>query len=248
MLDAGRAELVLSFLNQDVNSELLANPRVVTTDGTKAKMNITQQYPLPSFQYSEQTASMQINGFTYKDIGITLNVTPRINKDEFITLDVNPQVSSSTAVKKFQTGTSTFDIPIIETREATTSVLIKSGNTLAIGGLLRTDVSDTFTKVPVLGDIPGLGALFRSKSLDKIKRNLLIFLTPTVVTADAKTGAASTGYERYSDGLPNDEIYTNDKWMPKDNAKPRELMKSFKTDNEASAPAYGKAPTQNFGP
>jgi len=248
MLDAGRAQVLISFFNQDANSELLANPRVVTTDGTKATMNITQQYPLPQFQYSEQTASMQINGFAYKDIGIILSVTPRINKDDFITLDVNPQVSSSTAVKKFQTGTSTFDIPIIETRQATTSVLIKSGNTLAIGGLLRTDVSDTFTKVPVLGDIPGLGVLFRSKSLDKLKRNLLIFLTPTVVTADAKTGAASTGYEQNANGQPPEEVFTNDKWMPKDNARPRDLMKDFQSKTSTSDKSNGKAPTQNFGP
>ena len=248
MLDVGSAQATFSFLSQDTSSELLANPRVVTTDGTKAKLNITQQYPLPQFQYSEQTASMQINGFSYKDIGILLNVTPRINKDGFITLDVNPQVSSSTAVKKFQTGTSTFDIPIIETREATTTVLIKSGNTLAIGGLMRTDASDTYTKVPLMGDIPGLGALFRSKSLDKLKRNLLIFLTPTIVTADAKTGIASTGYEQYSNGVPNEEVYVNDKWLPKDNAHPRKIFKDRKATDEPAPTEPARQSNQNFGP
>ena len=235
LLDAGRAGLVFSYLSQDSDTELLANPRVVTTDNVKARISIATQFPIPNFAFSEQTASLQINGFEYKDIGIILNVLPRINKDDFITLEVAPEASSSTENATLQSGGgSSVLIPIINTRTATTTVLIKSGNTLAIGGLMRQDISDNYTKVPLMGDAPLIGALFRSKSLSKTKRDLLIFLTPTIVRGDSQT----TGYEKYANGLPNKQVYTDDKWMPKDNAKARNLI--GKPNNPA--------PDQNFGP
>lgn len=219
LLDVGTAKVLLSYLARDTDTELLANPRVVTTDNQKAKISIATQYPIPEFSFSEQTASLQISGFEYKDIGIILNVLPRINKDEFITLEVSPEASSSSENATLESGGgSSVEIPIINTRTATTTVLIKSGNTLAIGGLMRQDVSDRYTKVPIVGDLPLIGALFRSKSLDKSKRDLLIFLTPTIVKPENQTG-----YEKFVDGFPKEEVYTNDKWMPRDNAKPRDL-------------------------
>ena len=241
ILDAGEAKLVFSFLNADTDTELLANPRVVTTDNSKARISIATQFPIPNFTFSEQTASLQINGFTYKDIGIILNVLPRINKDDFVTLEVSPEASSSTENATLQSGGgSAVQIPIINTRTATTTVLIKSGNTLAIGGLMREDVSGNYTKVPLMGDVPLVGPFFRSKSLQKTKRDLLIFLTPTIVRPESQTG-----YEKYVDGFPNKEVYTNDKWLPKDNAKPktRSLI-----DAVSPHPATPKPASQNFSP
>jgi type IV pilus assembly protein PilQ len=234
LLDVGQASLVFSYLSQDTDTELLANPRVVTTDNSKAHISIATQYPIPNFSFSEQTASLQISGFEYKDIGIILDVLPRINKNDFVTLDVTPQASSSTENATLQSGGgNAVQIPIINVRIATTTVLIKSGNTLAIGGLMRLDTSDNYTKVPLIGDAPLLGPLFRSKSLNKTKRDLLIFLTPTIVRPQSQTG-----YEKYVNGFPNKDVYTDDKWMPKDNAKPRNLI------GKPPQPA----PEQNFEP
>ena len=246
VLDAGSVNLVMSYLNRDADTELLASPRVVTTDNGKAKVAIATQYPIPSFQFSESTGAFQINGFEYKDIGITLNVTPRINKNEFVTLEVTPEASSQTGTADLSSGGSTVQIPIIDTRTATTTVLIKSGNTLAIGGLMREDVLDTYSKVPIAGDVPGLGVLFRNKKLSKLKRDLLIFLTPTIVTPDSQTG-----FEKYYGGFPHEEVYTNDKWMPHDNARPN--PRNFvpwmsKTSSASTESAPAQAPTQNFRP
>ena len=242
LLNPGDAALVFSYLNADSDSELLANPRVVTTDNERARISIATEYPIPSFAFSEQTASLQINGFTYKDIGIILEVLPRINKNSFITLEVEPEASSSTENATLQSGGgSAVQIPIINTRTAKTTVLIKSGNTLAIGGLMRQDVSESYTKVPLMGDAPLLGAFFRSKSLSKTKRDLLIFLTPTIVGPNGQTG-----YEKYVSGLPNEQVYTNDKWMPKDNAKPRFGRRP--DSGAAQSVTNSPAPTQNFGP
>jgi type IV pilus assembly protein PilQ len=208
LLDAGRAAIVFSFLSQDSDSELLANPRVVTTDNGKAKIAIATQYPIPQFTYSETKGAFSITGFEYKDIGIVLNVTPRINRNDFVTLEVAPEAGSQSGVANLQ---GVF-IPVIDNRTAQTTVLIKSGNTLAIGGLMRQDSSDSYTKVPVLGDMPGIGALFRSKSLNKMKRDLLIFLTPTIITPESQTGV-----EQFIGGFPAQDLTTD---ASQDNAKP----------------------------
>lgn len=234
LLDVGQAKLAFSFLSQDTDTELLASPRVVTTDNSKAKISISTQVPIPEFAYSETKGQFQVQGFTYKDIGIILNVTPHINKNEFITLDVAPETSERSS--KNDASFQGISIPAVDTRTAQTTVLIKSGNTLAIGGLMRTFSSDSYSKVPILGDIPGLGVFFRNKSLSKETRNLLIFVTPTIVGPEGQTG-----FEQYYGGLPHEEAYTNDKWLPKDNAKPRNL---FKKDSGTNAPPA--KPTQNF--
>jgi len=102
LLDAGRASILFSYLAQDAESELLANPRVVTADNGKAKIAISTQFPIPTFTYSETKGAFQISGFDFKDIGIVLNVTPRINKNDYVTLDVVPEAGSQAGVASFQ--------------------------------------------------------------------------------------------------------------------------------------------------
>jgi type IV pilus assembly protein PilQ len=242
LLDAGQARLVFSFLGTDEDTELLANPRIVTTDNSKAKISISDQYPIPSFSFSEQTASLQISGFEYKDIGIILSVLPRINKNEFITLEVTPEASSTTKNQTISTGNNNvINIPIINTRIATTTVLIKSGHTLAIGGLMRQDTDNAYTRVPLMGDMPLIGSLFRSKSLNKKKRDLLIFLTPTIVSPESQAG-----YETSYNSLPPEKSHVDSKPIPKDSAKPRNMPKS--SGRSAVQPQSSTPPTQNFGP
>jgi type IV pilus assembly protein PilQ len=245
LLNPGNAAIVFNYLNQDTDSQLLANPRVVATDNVKTRISIAEQYPIPNFAFSEQTASLQISGFDYKDIGIILTVTPRVNRNDYVTLDVQPEASSSTQNATLQSGGgNSVAIPIINTRTAQTTVLIKSGNTLAIGGLMRIDVTDNYNKVPLMGDAPLLGSLFRNKSLSKTKTDLLIFLTPTIVHPDQQTG-----YEKYANGLPNEQVYTNDKWMPKDNAEPRSFfgLRGYAGQRDGVT-TNTVEPVRNFGP
>jgi len=217
VLTASDFRLLISFLNSNGETELLASPRIVTTDNKEAKINIAQQFPIPSFTFNQQTASLEVSGFTFKDIGILLGVTPHINKNGFVTLELKPEVSSfdPTKVQTFG-GAVQAQVPIIDTRNLQASVLIKDGHTLAIGGLIREDITRSFTKVPLMGDIPGLGAAFRSKSFDKSKRNLLIFITPTVVGPEG-----STGFEDQYTGVKGtaDDDYANPKGW-RDNAFP----------------------------
>ncbi len=184
-------QATLNLLMQDQDTELLGSPKVLTADNREAKIAISRSEPIPNYSFNQQTASYGISGFEYKDLGNFLVVTPHINKDEFVTLDVVPTVSGSTETRQFQTGGAgsvPVNIPVISTRTLTTRVTLKSGNTLALGGLLSLSSTRTYNKVPFLGDIPGLGELFTNRSFSKIKRNLLIFITPTVVASDGKSG------------------------------------------------------------
>jgi len=243
IFDAGEAQVVFSFLSQDADTELLANPRIVTTDNGNAKISISTEFPIPQFQYNQQIGALQISGFTYKDIGIILTVTPRINQDEFITLEVTPEASSQNGFATLGSGGgSSVQIPIVDSRNAKTIVLIKSGHTLAIGGMTRQDTSDTYTKVPLMGDIPGFGPLFRSKSLSKLKRDLFIFLTPTIIRAADQILASKAVTEP-----PVEEIFVNDRWMPHDTARPASPSAPPRA-NLTLRQVSTNAPSQNFGP
>ena len=244
IFDAGQAQVVFSFLSQDIDTELLANPRVVTTDNGNARIAISTEYPIPQFQYNQQIGALQISGFTYKDIGIILTVTPRINRDNFITLEVTPEASSQNGFATLGSGGgSSVQIPIVDTRNAKTTVLIKSGHTLAIGGMMRQDTSDTYTKVPIMGDLPGLGALFRSKSLNKLKRDLYIFLTPTIIRATDQVLASQAVTEP-----PFEEVFTNDRWMPRDTARPANPSPPKRDNYTVMQLSSTNTPAQNFGP
>ncbi len=191
VLDAPAFSTTLSFLMQDSDTELLGSPKVITADNKEATIRIATQEPIPNFTFNQQTASFVISGFEFKDVGNVLRVTPHVNRDSFITLDVEPQVSTAQTGangRTFALPGGSVSIPLISIRTLTSRVMVKNGNTLALGGLLEANSTRAYTKVPFLGDLPLLGEIFRSRSLNKQKRNLLIFITPTIVSPDSGTG------------------------------------------------------------
>src|ERR1051326_3944975 len=186
----------MQALNEDADAEFLANPRVVTADNQQAKIEIIRNQPIPQLNFNEQTATAVFGGFQDKLFGNKLIVRPSINKDNFITLSVKPEISNKVSDFHFQFQGADVTSPIIDTRTLDSNVLIKSGDTLAIGGLLSDQVSKAKTKVPILGDIPVLGYAFQSHDNERHKRNLLIFVTPTII--DQRYG---TGLEEQVSGL-----------------------------------------------
>jgi type II secretory pathway component GspD/PulD (secretin) len=185
-LSPDNARLALSALAEDKDAKLVANPRISTVDHKEASIKVAKQWPIPQWTFNSDTGTWEVQGFDYKDIGIILKVTPHINQDNFITLDVDPEVSDSKDTVTFGGGGGgTAQIPIVDTRTASTRVIVTSGETLVIGGLVRTDEVTTKSGVPVLKDIPLLGNIFRHTSKQKISLDLLIFITPTVVEGAA---------------------------------------------------------------
>src|SRR5438132_3567935 len=196
ILSVPQFSAALQALNEDSDAEFLANPRVVTADNQQAKMEILRNQPVPQLNFNEQTATAVFGGFQDKVFGNTLVVRPSINKDNFITLSVKPEISNKVGDQTFTFASADVTSPIIDTRTLDSSVLIRSGDTLAIGGLISDQVSKSKTKVPLLGDIPVLGYAFQSHSNERHKRNLLIFVTPTII--DQRYG---TGLEDQVSGL-----------------------------------------------
>lgn len=179
-------QLTLSFLQEQTDSNLISHPKLVTADNKEATIKVSEQWPIPKFSLNSQTGQYDITDFDYKDIGIILKVKPHVNEDDFINMSVTPEVSDIFDKTTFG-GAIGATLPIIQTRTATTDVLIKNGQTIAIGGLMTESESDAVNKLPLLGDIPLVGPyIFTNSSKKIVNRNLLIFITANVVSEENK--------------------------------------------------------------
>ena len=188
ILSIPQMSLTVRALNEDSDAEFLANPRIVTADNQQAKIEIIRNQPVPQLNFNEQTATAVFGGFQDKKYGNTLIVRPSVNKDNFITLAVKPEISNKVADATFVFAGATVASPVIDTRTLDSNVLIKSGDTLAIGGLLQDEVTKRRNKVPIMGDIPIIGSLFQERLNERVKRNLLVFVTPTIIDQSYGTG------------------------------------------------------------
>ncbi len=179
-LNADGVRGVLSFLNQDSDTEVVATPRSVTLDNQTAKLSVTRAFPI--FKITPGTSQTPAGSeVTYTNLGTILEVTPRIAPNGMISLKVIPEVSSVDGTDKQTVNGQLNEANIYAIRRIETQVTIPSGHTLVMGGLIRDDNSKAFTKVPILGDIPFLGGAFRHEAKTRNKSNLLIFITPTIV-------------------------------------------------------------------
>jgi type II secretory pathway component GspD/PulD (secretin) len=190
-LDADGVSAVLSFLNKESDTEVVATPRAVTLDNQLATLAVTKAVPI--FQITPGSANSPAGAtINYTNLGVILYVTPRIAADNNISLKVTPEVSNIDSVdKQFLNGTlNTANIYSI--RRIETSVMIPSGNTLVMGGLVNDSKTHDMVKVPLLGDIPFINGAFRWERKIRNKQNLLIFITPTVVD-DGDFQASTSG-------------------------------------------------------
>jgi type IV pilus secretin PilQ/predicted competence protein len=188
ILSVPQFSATLRLLNEDADAQFLANPRVVTADNQQAKIEITRNQPVPQLNFNEQTATAVFGGFQDKVFGNKLLVRPSVNKDGYITMSVKPEISNKVGDQEFLFAGARVTSPIIDTRTLDSNVLIKSADTLAIGGLLQDEQVKARNKVPFLGDMPLLGYLFSERLNARTKRNLLIFVTPTIIDLHYGTG------------------------------------------------------------
>ncbi len=168
--DWGELFMKLEAMESSNAANLISNPVITTTDNREASILVGQKIPL----IVSDEAGNAITQLT--TIGIMLKVTPHINKDMNITLDIHNEVSDLSSQATVQGGV------IINTSESDTRVLVENGATAIIGGLIRKVDSTLETGVPVLKDIPVLGALFRHESKTTASRELVVFVTPTIIT------------------------------------------------------------------
>jgi len=193
-LDFSSFTATLRLLESYSNTKIVSNPRIVVLNNQTANIQVGTDYPIPSFERNEQTGSMEITGFNYRELGVVLNVTPHINSAEEILVDLKPEVSSAGALIPLGTGTAGFQAPSFNVTKAQTQVLIQSGQTIAIGGLMSDNVASTEDKVPYLANLPLVGKLFRSKRQtagdSNAKVETLFFVTVTMVDSQGQPAGA----------------------------------------------------------
>ena len=192
-LTGSQLEIILHALEEDVDSNTLSAPRIVTLNNQEATILVGQKFPLITTSISTQTN--QVTGSTldrYQDIGIQLNVVPQICDKDYINMIIHPAVTSYSSTLKTRTdaGVILSEYPIIDTREAETQIFIKDGETVVIGGLLKDVKTQSKTGIPFLGRIPLLGLLFQRQTNDIEKIDLLIFITARIL----KEGEFSDDY------------------------------------------------------
>ncbi len=215
-LNADGVSAVLSFINKDADAQVLSEPRAVTLDNEEAVLSVTRAFPI--FKNTAGTqGSPGGSEVTYTNLGTILYVTPRISANDFINLKVRPEVSSviQNGARKIVAGVVN-EADIYDIRTIRTEVMIPSGNTLVLGGLVSDDRTKGYSKVPLLGDIPLLGWAFRHEDKQQLKKNLMIFITPTVVQ-DADFQPTQSQFLRSKPEMPEDEKLTA--W---DSAKPHD--------------------------
>lgn len=175
-LDFSEFKAVLEILNSRTDTNIISNPRITTLNNKEAKILVGKVVPIPTYKYSTEAGATIIDGYIKEEIGIRLLVTPNINEQNYITLEVKPSVDEIID----WTGPNN-ERPIISTRSADTTVMIKESETLVIGGLISETTIKIKKKVPILGDIPLLGLLFSKKEDTTSKTDLLIFITPHII-------------------------------------------------------------------
>ncbi|MFH1687133.1 MAG: secretin and TonB N-terminal domain-containing protein [bacterium] len=178
-LTVAQLTLVLDALNQNGNSKLISDPHITTLENHQAEIRAETIIPIPTVsRFTEGASTSDILTFQDEEVGISLLVTPRICEDGRLSLDVFPQIEDIIGFS----GPSDNQKPITSSRSIRTRVTVRDGETVALGGLLKEDEIKQVSKVPLLGSIPLLGNLFTSKSTQKTTTDLLILITPKIMT------------------------------------------------------------------
>jgi type II secretory pathway component GspD/PulD (secretin) len=178
-LSLEETRLVLDFLQQRGNSKLISDPRITTLDNHPAEIKVTTIVPIQTInRFSEGGAVQDIVTFQDEEVGITLNVTPHICGNGEVILDVKPTVAEIIGYS----GPTDNQKPITSQRSVNAKITVGDGETAALGGLLKENKIETEKRVFLLGNLPILGHLFRHKSTESSTTELMIFITPTIIS------------------------------------------------------------------
>ncbi len=175
-------DVTIKLLKTVGDTKLLSSPRITAINNQEAKILVgTREAYVTNTVTQGQTTTTTAENVTFLDVGVQLTVVPIINEDGYVTMKIKPEVSS---VARYLITPEQNQIPIVDTATAETRVMVKDGTTIIIGGLIKDETIRTTKKIPMLGDIPVLGMVFRQVKEEKEKTELVVFLTPHIVTGD----------------------------------------------------------------
>jgi general secretion pathway protein D len=179
---------VIQAYKTDKDVSILSTPQIMTLDNEEAEINVGENVPYITSQQSSSTTTttslspLNYNSYEYRDVGVILNITPHINEENFIRLKISQQVTKVTSAANSPT-------PTTLKRTTKTTVVVKDNETIVISGLMGDSTEADTYKVPLLGDIPILGWLFKTHSTSREKTNLYVFLTPHIVRTQKDAAA-----------------------------------------------------------
>jgi len=172
-------------------AQLLSRPSILARDGQPATIVVGQSVPLVTSVSYSGLANLPVNNVTYTDVGIILKVTPYISSEGYVEMIVSPQNSSIDSTLSIPIATGV-NAPVIDVSSADTVIVTPDSQTVVIGGLMKNNKASSESKVPLLGDIPILGNLFKRKTTATTKTELMIFLTPHIIQAPGQLAAVAT--------------------------------------------------------
>jgi general secretion pathway protein D len=186
-LTPGNLQALIRVLGTDAYNNVLSTPTVVTLDNEEAEIVVGQNVPFVTGQFTNNTTTPDnpFQTIERQDVGVKLKLTPQVNEGDSVQLTIEQEVSSVVPSTAGSANITT------NKRAIKTTVLIDDGQVLVIGGLIDDSLQETIAKVPLLGDLPLLGAAFRNKRTDSVKRNLMVFLRPSIIR-DQRTGSHLT--------------------------------------------------------
>jgi len=209
---------ILNAYKEDSDVHIISTPQILTTDNQEAEIKVGENVPYITSQNTTASNNDYTN-YEYKDVGVTLKITPQINQENVVRLEVFVEVIK---IKNAAVALAT-NTPTTFKRTAQTTVIVQDGNTLVMGGIIGDDVQDTSNKVPFLGDIPVLGWLFKSQGQTVNRVNLYIFLTPRIIRNPAEARAV-TKEKRDHANYHHETGWEDETFKYKENT--REVLKS----------------------
>lgn len=165
---------MINALQSNSDANVLSTPSLLTLDNEEASILVGQEIPVVTGSQLREGNTNPFQTIERKEVGVKLKVTPQVNEGNSIKLSISQEVSGLSS----RGGAA--DV-VTDTRNIDSTVMIEDGDTIVLGGLISDELIESFSKVPVLGDIPILGELFRSRSSSTVKRNLMVFIRPTIV-------------------------------------------------------------------
>lgn len=178
---------LLTMMQSDSRNDVLSTPSIITLDNEEAEFNVGQEVPVKTGTQSTTDSTNRYDTIERKTVGTKLKFVPQINEGDSVLLTLEQEVSSVEASSKNNTNGETFNIRTIKN-----SVLVKSGETVVLGGLMDKKTVETVSKVPLLGDIPLIGELFKQTSSSYSKRNLMVFIKPIILRDDKDYSSLSS--------------------------------------------------------
>lgn len=183
--------LTMNILNQRTDTHIVSNPTLAVLDNQEARIHIGEDFPVPNFTVDPSTGNTVVSGFDTRTIGTVLTVTPHVNPNHEIVVDLFPEIVSFNANATFAiSDTDSVSLPRFTTQSVQTQVRVRDGETIAIGGLVKTIELKEDTRVPILGDIPIVGRLFQNVRVfgggtsPRLQQDLLIFMTVELLSEE----------------------------------------------------------------